>query len=187
MLKRRVSLRRALFAAVLITSVGLVLTARAQGPTTRNVTLKADQISRGEDGRLVIAVSAAGDLRGALTLTITGTSPTGEITSGEWVLVNTYVEDLFGEGHTEDDGHDEEYPGHHAGERLVQRGSLSGAIQGGTLTLDSDERISSLAFVQLGISLGSLSFNGVRDGSGSLALWGLGDAASSSGNAAFTF
>jgi hypothetical protein len=187
MLKRSLRLRRAFIGAVaFIASVGLVWTARAQGPATRNVTLTADQISRGADGRLVIAVSAAGDLRGALTLTITGTSSTGEITSGEWVLVNTYIEDVFGDGHSAGDGHDEEYPGHHAGERLVQLGSLSGAIKGGTLLFDSG-RVSALRFVQLEVALGSLSFAGVRDGAGTLALSGLDDVATSSGNAALTF
>ena len=190
MFKRSQRLRRAgVGAAALVTCVGLVLTARAAQPEpiTRNLVLKADQISRGEDGRLVIAASVSGDLRGALTLTITGTSSTGEITSGEWVLVNTFIEDVFGEGHSEDDGHDEEFPGHHAGEHLIQRGSLSGSIKGGTLTLGSDGRVSSLTFVQLGIALGSLTFESVTDGAGTLALSGLDDVATSSGNAAFTF
>ena len=188
MLKRSVSVRRVVIAAVaFMATLDLVWTARAQGPSTRNIALKADQVSRGEDGRLVIAISASGDLRGALTLTITGTSSTGSITGGEWVLVNTYIEDVLGEGHTEDDGHDEEYPGHHAGERLIQLGSLSGAITGGTLTLDSSGNASSVTFVQLGIALGSLSFDGVHEGTGSLALSGLEDVARSSGSAAFTF
>ena len=188
MTTRLVSLRRSIAgAAALMTSIGLVWTVGAQGPTTRSVTLKADQISRGDDGRLVIAATATGDLRGALTLTITGASSNGAVTGGEWVLVNTYIEDLFGEGHSEDDGHDEEFPGHHAGERLVQLGTLSGPITGGTLTLDANGRVSSLTYLQLGVSLGSLTFEGVRDGSGTLALSGLEDVAASTGSAAFTF
>lgn len=182
------ALRRTIVGAVaVVTSIGLVWTVRAQGPTNHSVTLKADQISRGVDGRLVVTASATGDLRGALTLTITGTSSNGAVTSGEWVLVNTYIEDLFGEGHSENDGHDEEFPGHHAGEHLVQLGSLSGQITGGTLTLDADGRVSSLTYLQLAVSLGSLTFDGVRDGSGTLALSGLQDVAASSGSAAITF
>ena len=69
----------------------------------------------------------------------------------------------------------------------MQLGTLSGPITGGTLTLNADGRVSSLTFLQLGVSLGSLTFDGVRDGSGTLALSGLEDAAASTGSAAFTF
>lgn len=182
------TLRRSVIGAVaLVTAIGLGWTVPLHGLTTYNVTLKADQVSRGVDGRLVITAAAAGDLRGALTLTITGTASNGAVTGGEWVLVNTYIEDLFGEGHSENDGHDEEFPGHHAGEHLVQRGTLSGRITGGTLTVDAEGRVSSLTFLQLEVSLGSLTFEGVSDGSGTLALSGLQDVAASSGSAAITF
>jgi hypothetical protein len=171
-----------------------VWTVRAAEPTTRNISLKADQVSRGDDGRIVVTATATGDLRGALTLTITGTGPNGTITTGEWVLVNTYIEDLYGPGHSASDGHehhdgtgeDHEVAGHAAGERLVLNGTLSGPLTGGTLTFDADGRLSSLSFVQLSISLGSLTFQGVS-GSGTLALAGLQDGATSSGSAAISF
>src|SRR5829696_3382663 len=179
--------RTAIGVAVLVLCAVTVWTVRAAEPTTRNVTLKADQISRGDDGRLVVTATATGDLRGGLTLTITGTSASGAVTSGEWVLVNTYIEDVFGAGHSADDGHDEEVPGHHAGERLVQLGTLSGPITGGTLTIDGDGRVGSLGFMQLSVAQGSLTFKDVRSGSGTLALSSLQDMPAASGSAAFTF
>ena len=179
--------RTVLCAATLVVCLGLFFTVRAQGPATHNVTLRAEQISRGDDGRLVITAASSGDLRGALTLTITGTGPNGAITSGEWALVSTYIQDVLAEGHTDSDGHHEDLPGHHAGELLVQRGTLSGKITGGTLTFDADGRPSALGYIQLAISQGSLTFAGVESGTASLALNGLTDPVTSSGAAAFTF
>lgn len=181
------SLRRTGFGVAALVSFGLFFTVGAQGPATQNVVLRAEQVSRGDDGRLVVTAAASGDLRGALTLTITDVAANGTITSGEWALVSTYIQDVLGDGHTEADGHDEEVPGHHAGELLVQRGTLSGKITGGTLTLDGDGRPSALSYIQLSISLGSLTFEGIESGTASLALNGLQDVVTSSGAAAFTF
>ena len=161
--------------------------ARAAEPQTYNLTLRAEQVSRGEDGRLVITAATSDPIKGALTLTITGADASGAITNGEWALVNTFVETVYGAGHSADDGHDEEYPGHEIGVRMIQRGTLAGALTGGAIAVDANGAITALNGIQLSISKGSLTYASVTSGTATLTLSGPADPATSSGTAAFIF
>lgn len=179
--------RRSCGVIALAVSAGLMLNLKAQeSAATRNLTLRAEQVSTGPDGRTVVTAAAAGDIRGALTLTITGVNSAGTITSGEWALVNSYIQDVA-VSHAPHSGEGTEAHEHPGGELLVNHGTLSGKITGGTLTYDADGKLSALGYVQLSISLGSLTFQSVTSGTASLALTGIQDPARSTGAAAFTF
>lgn len=179
--------RRNCGAIALAVCAGLILNVRAQeSATTRNLTLRAEQVSTGSDGRTVVTVAAGGDMRGALTLTITSVNSAGTITSGEWALVNSYIQDVAA-SHAPHSGQGTDTHEHPGGELLVNHGTLSGKITGGTLTYDADGKLSALGYVQLSISLGSLTFERVTSGTASLALTGIQDPARSTGAAAFTF
>jgi hypothetical protein len=161
--------------------------AYAQAPASlHSVTLSRAQVSRGPDGRVVITSDASGDLRGAFTLSVTSVAPDGSI-RGEWALVNSYIEDLLGAGHSESDGHEEHDEGHFVGEVLVNRGTLNGEVTGGTLTFDSGGRVASASSVQLTVTLGSLTFSGIQSGTGVFDGSTLNDAYMSTGTVRLTF
>jgi hypothetical protein len=137
-------------------------------------------------GRLVIAMNARGDLRGLVTLTLS-VGPDGTITSGDWALVVSHLEDLNPDGtvavvneeepheHSEEpsDGpleehHDESSGGeHHEFIRFVNKGTLGGDITGGFVGTGADGALA-LVNVQLQLTGATLTFASTSSGTGSI-------------------
>ena len=92
-------------------------------------------------------LNAAGDLPGMLSLSLKHEG--GQVNGGSWTL--TVLP-----------------PGANA--TSTERGRLSGAVGGGTLTLDANGVVTAAAGLQLSVQGGTGQYEGVSGGSGSLSL-----------------
>jgi hypothetical protein len=158
------SLRRTTIgAAVLVICLGLVLTVRAQETHTYNVTLSHAEAATDATGRLVITMMAKGDLSGVVTVALVRNAA-GTVTGGEWAMNVSYTEAVPVDPATpvtpggDNDG----------GERLVQKGTIKGEVQGGTLSLTSDGLLASLNDVVLSVNSGTLVYSAATSGNGLL-------------------
>ncbi|MDQ1741497.1 MAG: hypothetical protein QOE53_3149 [Pseudonocardiales bacterium] len=146
-------------------------------PQAHNVTLRTARVSKTEDGRVVVLMEADNDLKGSLTMTLERDANGTTITGGFWALVLSYTELTPSEG-GDGDG---------ASERLIQKGTLSGSVTGGSLTLDADGNVAAINSAQLTITQGSVAYEGVNAGGGSAQENDLQDAAKSSGSLVLNF
>jgi hypothetical protein len=153
--------------------------ALTQSPsTTYNINLSKATVSATDDNRIIVVMDAKGDLPGALTLRLERDAAGSIVTGGEWALVVAYTEEIQlspGEG----DGD--------PGEGLVQKGTLKGTISGGQVTLNPDGSIASINSLQLVVNGGSMSYDAVNDGSGSVHEENLQDADNASGGLTLSF
>jgi hypothetical protein len=123
---------------------------------------------------------ASGDLPGSLTLTIDRDGRDNTIVGGNWALVVSYIEDVAATApqHADDD---------HGGELLIQKGVLKGTISGGTLTLNADGTVAAVNSVQVNINSGSLNYEAVTSGGGTVDETDLQDFAGSRGGLNLSF
>ncbi len=141
------------------------------------------------DGRVVLSFTAAGDLSGVFTLTLTPAASGGY--SGEWAFTVAHTDNTDPEtgveppSHGHDDtppehgdtphehgDHDHDAPTEHKDfVRLVHRGSLAGAVAGAVVTFDADGKLTQLV-APLTIDQGTLEFKQAQGG-GQVTLDGL--------------
>lgn len=135
------------------------------------VTLTAARVSTLADGRIVISMNAAGDLRGLMTLTL---DPNGAGSyTGRWALVVGFLQDLNPDGtvatappeiHEDPTQHAQ----HREYARIVRRGTLTGDVSQATLRVADDGRLAGVQFAQLTVASGSMTFAGAS-GYGTMA------------------
>ena len=126
---------------------GFYSVAFARVAATYNDTLKGFQTAAAEGEGVAVLIEAAGDLpgMGKFTFGREGTSVTG----GNWTL--TVLP-----------------PG--ADASASERGKLSGAVTGGTMSFNTDGTLSGASTVQLTIQAGTGEYAGVSAGSGTFNL-----------------
>lgn len=142
-----------------------------------NINLSRAQVSPTDNNQIIITMDAQGDLPGALTLKLERNGSSSAVVGGEWALVVAYTEELSGPPSEDGD----------SGESLVQKGTLKGTISGGNITLNPDGSIASIDSMQLVVNGGSLTYDTVTDGSGSVQASGLQEVLTSSGSFALSF
>lgn len=147
--------------------------------------LKTAQVSYLKNNQIVVVMEASGDLRGALTLRLER-DEAGQIKTGYWALVVSYIEDVEVEG-DEDHHNGEEGEPHPGGERLIEKGALSGSVSSGTLNIDTDGKVRSISNLQLSLEKGSLIYRDVTSGSGTVQAEGLGDFVNAKGTLSLFF
>jgi hypothetical protein len=147
-------------------------------PLMHNLTLSKARISEPVNNRTVIVMETEGDERGALTLAL-DVNPDGSISGGEWAFVATYVENIPGDPPTGDEDA--------GGELLIQKGTLSGAISAGNVTLNADQTIASVDSIQLSVEKGTLTFNEISSGNGNGQIINLQEPNTSSGTLSLYF
>jgi hypothetical protein len=149
-----------------------------------DVDLSGARLDMLEDGRMVVSFDAAGAIRGLLTLQI----KSGESVGGQWVLVSRYLQDLTPEGEIDERAQETRaaLPGpelhllHREYMTIVERGTLRGTIEGGSLEFDVDGRLRAIGSLQLRVEGGSLEFAG-RAGTAALQATRLHDGTSGTG------
>jgi hypothetical protein len=150
-----------------------------QAATRQVVVLSGPQVSAVDATRTVVTFEAKGDIRGMLTLTLVrGSAERGAAPlTGEWALVSRYVRDMV-------TGNDDLPAGDHQ-ERLafVERGTIHGAVAGGTLVFDANGQLDSIESLRVRIAGGNLEFAGAS-GSGSASASNLQDVNNGSGTLA---
>ena len=133
--------------------------------------ISADSLANGD---VVLTFVSTGDLPGQITLTL-HPAANGSY-SGEWAFTVAYADNTdpdtgidpeLAEGAHYDDG---DHP-HRGFLRLVNRGSLQGAVSSATLSLDADGALTGVA-AALSIERGGKEFDGAT-GSGQATLSGL--------------
>jgi hypothetical protein len=150
----------------------------ARAASRVDVTLSAARVDMIEKDRVVASFEASGAIRGLFTVTI-DRGADGAL-GGEWVLVSRYLIDVTPDGQPDPMAADERaaLPGWqlHARHKeyfaIVERGTLRGAVAGGSLSYDVDGRLRSIDSLQLTITGGNREFAGLS-GSGSLTGSGL--------------
>lgn len=140
--------------------------------TQQVVELSGPRVSVVNAARTVVTFQAKGDIRGLLTLTLLrdGDAPV----SGEWALVSRYLYDLT-TGNA-DLGPGAEDSGYADPEKLAfaERGTIHGAVAGGTLGFDANGQLVKIDGLRLQIAGGNFDFAGAM-GNGSLSASGLQD------------
>jgi hypothetical protein len=126
---------------------GLLCLVTARAAATYNDTLSGFQTAAAESEGVAVVIDATGDLpgMGKFTFGREGTNVTG----GNWTL--TVLP-----------------PG--ADAASSERGKLSGAVTGGTLSFTPEGTLSGVASVQLTVQAGTGQFAGVNAGSGTINL-----------------
>jgi hypothetical protein len=159
---------------------GMFSTMRAQPQTTYNIVLSHAEESVDASGQSVLTMMARGDLQGAFTVKLDRAAD-GTITGGEWALTVSFTEILAsptgGGGGTEED----------AGEILVQKGVLKGAVTGGLASQNAAGKLDALSGVQLLLTGGTLAYDTVATGSGSIDSSSVSDRDASSGSITLIF
>jgi hypothetical protein len=136
-----------IFAPVLITALLGVAVAAAHVAATHNSTVTAFQTATSESAGVAVVIDAAGDLPGMGKVTFTREG--NNVTGGNWTLTVLPA---------------------NADANASERGKLSGAITGGTLTFNSSGTLSGASSVQLTIEGGAGEHAGVSAGSGTINL-----------------
>ncbi len=177
------SLRRTVIGvAVLFLCLAAVWNTRAQALTTYNVTLSHPEATTDSAGRVVVTLMAAGDLTGVVTVALERNAA-GTVTGGEWAMNVSYVETVPVDPATPVDPNGD----NDGGERLVQKGTIKGAVAGGTVTLNADGTLARLNDVVLSLTSGTLQYQATTTGSGVLGATNLGNRDASSGAVSFIF
>lgn len=163
--------------------VGCIVPAAAQqSPTSYSDNLGLASQSHDEQGRLVITMQTNGDLPGVLTLVVS-TNPDGTIRGGEWALNVSYTAPLNPGAAPVPDSPD---PDAAAGEQLIQRGVITGTIDGGSVSFNGDS-VTAVTGLLLSVGSGSLQFASVNAGSGQVDATSVADWTNSTGTASLYF
>lgn len=133
-------------------------------------------------GRTVIVMQGTGDLPGVLTLVL-NVGADGAISGGEWALNVSYTAPSHPEAQIDPTLQD---PDAAQGEKLVQKGVLSGSISSGSTTV-ANGVVSAINTLQLVITHGSMQFAAVTQGSGSVTGTRIDQRANSSAFTSLTF
>ena len=165
-------------ALVIVSLSGTFRGARAQSPATYNVSLSHAEISVDDSGRTVVTMMAAGDLRGALTVRLERAAD-GAIAGGEWAFTVSYTE-IAASVPPPDGGEDD------PGEMLVQKGVLKGTVTGGQVG-PADGGLETLIGVRVALTGGTLAYDAITSGSGSIDGSNMADRDASSGSFTLTF
>jgi len=169
----------------ILIGVALPSAASAQSPSqaTYTLTLSHAEESLDPSGRTVLTMMAAGDLQGALTVKLDRAAD-GTVTGGEWALTVSYTEIVTpppagggGGGGTVED----------PGEILVQKGVLKGDVTAGVVSQNGSGAIDALSGVQLLLTGGTLAYEAVASGAGSLTGSAISDRDASSGSITLIF
>lgn len=163
----RPTLQRCFLAATAaVAAIGYTVPAVAQAapnaPVTYNTQCGIADQSLDTQGRRVIVTQCGGDLPGVLTLVLSN-SADGSL-SGEWALNVSYTAPLHPDAQPDPNSPD---PDEAQGEQLIQKGTLSGTIAGGSATV-ANGQVTALTSLQLGITGGSIQFAGLTKGSGAV-------------------
>lgn len=122
-----------------------------------------------ETGQVVVSMETRGALPGLLTVTLAADAA-GNVTGGSWALAVKYVQDLAPDGSPLPEGDhaalDESVP-HAEYIEIVNRGTLTGHVGSGAVTIASDGSVL-ITNLQLTVQTGSLTFESVSSGYGSL-------------------
>jgi hypothetical protein len=178
---------RARFCALVISSI-LLLTgsssavAQQQSATTYNSSFSIASQSLDPQGRTVIIMQGTGDLPGVLTLVLS-LAPDGAVASGEWALNVSYTAPLNPNATPDPSLPD---PDSGVGERLIQKGTLSGTVASGS-TIAANGQVTEFTSLQLVITTGTLQFAGVTAGNGAANGIHIDDRANSSASTSLTF
>ena len=152
-----------------ITWPTIIRAASAPAAQLHDVTLTEARVSTLEAGQLVVSMQAAGDLRGLVTLKLeVGTD--GAITGGDWAVADSYLEDLNADGSVApltEEHHEETGEAHREFIRLVNKGTVGGRVTGGYVGEGTGGAVS-LVNLQLELTTGSLTFQSITSGTGSL-------------------
>lgn len=136
-----------IFATILIAGLLSVAAVAAHAVATYNDTLTGFQTAASDSNGIAIVINAAGDLpgMGKLSLKREGNNVIG----GNWTLTVLPA---------------------NADAAASERGTLSGAVTGGTLSFKPEGTLSEAGSVQLTIEGGTGEHNGVGAGSGTITL-----------------
>ena len=176
------ALKSALPAIAAFLAVGILPAVAQQGPTAHNDSLGLASQYHDSQGRLVITMQANGDLPGVLTLVVE-TNPDGTIRSGEWALNVSYTAPLHPDAAPNPSSSD---PDSGQGEQLIQRGTLTGTIEGGSLVVNGDA-VTGVNGLLLQVGAGSIEFASVNAGSGQVDATSVADSTNSTGTASLSF
>ncbi len=133
-------------------------------------------------GRTVVVMQGTGDLPGVLTLVL-HVGADGSISDGEWALNVSYTAPSHPEAQIDPTLQD---PDAAQGEKLVQKGVLSGTVNGGSAT-SANGFVSNINALQLVITHGTMQFAAVTQGSGSVTGTRIDQRANSSAFTSLTF
>jgi hypothetical protein len=150
-------------------------------------TLANGRGSTTDEGRVVLTLEAAGDLRGLITVTLSRGAD--DTLSGTWAMTVAYVQDLTADGsialdvpHMEPH---EDHAEHREYMKFMRDGSLQGTISGAALRFDERGRPCGLDRAELLVSAGSVKYAGAR-GNGSIT-FSTGPDGGAATNYSFTF
>ena len=176
------ALRSALPGCAALLAIGILPAAAQQGPAAYNDNLGLASQYYDNDGRLVITLQAKGDLPGVLTIVVL-TNADGTIRSGEWALNVSYTAPLHPNAPPDPNSSD---PDSAQGEQLVQRGTLTGTIEGGSVVLNGSA-VAGVNGLLLQVASGSMEFSAVNAGSGQVDATSVADSTNSTGTASLSF
>lgn len=134
----------ALAVAALALAAGVAL---ARAATAYHSTLAGAQTASAPGDGVALQLNAAGDLHGMLRLTLKHEG--GQVTGGSWSLIVLPPD---------------------ADASSSEKGRLSGAVGGGTLTADANGVVTSVTSVQLSVQGGTGDYANVSAGGGSVSL-----------------
>ena len=161
---KRVLLVSGLSALALVTTPYNHGAVRASSPFA--MSLSAARVDSVAGGQVAVSFLSADDIRGLLSLTIEPNGATERGSArGEWVLVSRYHQDLTPEGQPDPDPEASRHEEHEYFE-LHERGTMRGAITGGTLVYGADGQLTGIESLALSIDGGSMEFEGAK-GTGS--------------------
>jgi hypothetical protein len=127
-------------------------------------------------------MQGTGDLPGVLTLVLS-LAPDGTVASGEWALTVSYTAPLNPNAPPDPNSSD---PDSAVGEKLIQKGTLSGTIASGS-TIAVNGKVTEFSSLELVITTGTLQFAGVTAGNGAANGTDINDRANSSASTSLTF
>ncbi|MEO7673702.1 MAG: hypothetical protein ABIU09_06455 [Pyrinomonadaceae bacterium] len=155
--------------------------ASAPAQAVHNLNLSKAVVSKVSDENIIVTMEASGDMRGSLTFILNRDVANNTIVSGDWSLVNSFIQDLPASGgsFSDSDGG--------GGEQLINNGTLHGGVTGGTISFNEDGTVASVDGLQLNIVSGSLTYSEVLAGGGTANGAGLNDIQTSSGTLTLNF
>jgi hypothetical protein len=136
-------------------------------------TLSQARLSQMPDGHTVVSFDVAGDLRGVLTLNLTGGDGSG--LSGTWAMKVAYLQDLNPDGSPAsvpqpEPGPDEDHALHREYVKLMNDGSLQGTVSGVAIRLDDAANVIGVDGLVV-VTAGSVKYAGAQ-GTGSFSMSG---------------
>ena len=147
--------------------------------TVHSGSLSRTRVSYVENNRVVITMDAVGDLPGALTLMIERDGSGRAVIGGDWALVVAEIPPL--------DNHQDNNGQGGPSDQPIQKGTLSGTVSGGSISLSADGKLASIDALQLNLNLGSQVFKNVSSGDGNVQVVNVENYPLSSGSISLSF